>query len=325
MRSLAVIVALAALATPALAQTVREVSIPQALFPTGLAVAADGSVLVADRHGDRLIRFDAGTGSFSSVALEANTLPRDVVVDGRGRTWLAASGRGRVDRLEPGRARPQEFALPSLASAKGIPSPWRLALSAGRDVLWFTVTTGVVGRVAVAAEPDRRAFVVEEVTVATPVDRADGIAVAPDGIVWVALAGADQLVRIASDRTVRRIVLPAGSSPRGVAVGGDGAVWVTLFAGHRLLRLDPASLATRTWPLPAGERAAPLPVVIDAAGAVVIADYEANAIVRFEPGRERFTSWPLPTPRSRVEALAVDARGRIWYVGASSRRLGVLE
>jgi virginiamycin B lyase len=309
----------------AAAGTVREFPVPQALFPTGLAVAADGTVLIADRHGDRLIRFAPDTQRFSHLDLEANTLPREVTVDGRGSVWLAASGVGRVDRLAPGAQRPQQFAPPSLLGSRTIPAPWGLGLSPARDVLWFTLGTGLVGRVPVAAEVPRHAFVVEEVRVGTAADRLEGIAVGPGDVAWVALAGSDHLARIGPARHPRRVALPADSRPRAVAVAPDGAVWVTLFGSHRLLRLDSVSLAVRTWPLPSGDRAAPSAVAVDGGGAVWVADYEGNAIVRFDPGRERFVSFAVPTPRARVQALAVDPRGRIWYIGALSRRLGVIE
>jgi virginiamycin B lyase len=295
------------------------------MFPTGVAVAGDGTVVITDRHGDRLIRFDPVSQRFSHLELEANTLPRDVTVDDRARIWLAAGGLGRVDRLTPGTPRPQQFALPSLATRKMAPAPWGLALSPARDVLWFTVGSGVVGRVAVEAQPPRRGFVVEEITVGGPADRLEGIAVARDGAVWVALAGSDQLARIGPDRSVRRVALPAGSRPRAVAVAPDGGVWAALFGSHQLLRLDAGSLATRRWPLPSGSRSAPAAVAVDAAGRVWAAEYEGNAVVRLEPGSGRFASFPLPTPRARVQALAVDPRGRVWYVGALSRRLGVIE
>ena len=310
---------------PAAAQTVREIAVPHALFPTGLAVAADGAVLIADRHGDRLIRFEPATQRFSHVDLEPSASPRDVTVDGRGRAWLAASGVGRIDRVTPGARRPEQFAPPSIAAARTIPAPWALALSPARDVLWFTMSSGVVGRVPVAAEPVRRGFVVEEVRIGSAVDRLDGVAAAADGSAWVALAGRDQLVQIDPSRVVRRVTLPAGSRPRGVAVAPDGAVWGALSGRHELLQLDPGTLTMRTWPLPAGDHAIPVAVAVDGSGAVWVADYESDAILRFDPGRRRFVSFVVPSPRARVQALALDPRGRVWYVGAVSRRLGVIE
>jgi virginiamycin B lyase len=109
-----------------------------------------------------------------------------------------------------------------------------------------------------------------------------------------------------------------------VAVAADGGVWVALSGRHQLLRLDPASLDVRTWALPSAPRSAPSAVAIDGAGAVWVAEYEGNAIVRFDPGRQRFVSFPVPSPRARVHALALDPRGDVWYVGAVSRRLGVI-
>jgi virginiamycin B lyase len=311
-------------ATPAAAETVRELPLPHAFFPTGLAIAGDGTVLIADGLGDQLIRFAPETQRFSSVELERNARPRDVVVDAADAVWLAESGMGRVDRLRPGAGRVEQFPLPSLVASRTMPAPWTLALSPARDVLWFTVDSGVVGRVPVSAAPVRRGFAVEELPVGRSADRLSGIAVAPDGTAWVAAAGTDQLIHIAGGG-VQRLSLAAGSRPRGVAVGPDGTVWATLYGRRELLRVDPRSLAQAAWPLPAGDRAAPGALTVDRAGAVWIADIGADAIVRFDPVRQRFTSFELLTPRARVQALAVDGRGRVWYVGAVSRRLGVIE
>jgi virginiamycin B lyase len=322
-RAIIVLMLLALARGPAVAQAVREIPIPGVLFPTGVAVGANGTVFIADRHGDQLVQFDADTGRFTRLALEANSLVCAVAVDGRGSVWLAASGTGTVDRLTPGARRPSQFAPPSLAVRRSAPRD--LALSPAKDVLWFSLDSGALGRVPVSAEPPRRGFVVEEFRVASPADRPEGIAVAAGDVAWVALAGSDQLARIDADRTVRRVELPHGSGPRGVAIGRDGAVWVSLFASHRLLRLDPTSLAFRTWELPSGNRAAPWALAVDAAGAVWVAEYAADAIVRFDPARERFVSFAVPTPRARVQALAVDPRGRVWYVGALSQRLGMIE
>lgn len=306
---------------------VREVEAPVLTFPTGLAVAADGGVWIASTYADRLVRFDPATGAARTIRLPQRTHPVGLLADARGAIWYAGSGLGLVARLEPDGTTVREFAIPSIVTAKfAIPSPWSLATDPVGGQVWFTVhSDGIVARVPADAQPIRRSFVVTELKLGGPEVRPDGIAVDGRGVVWVAELGVDRLARIDPRSGVSRVELPPGSRPRGVGAAPDGAIWVTLFARHELLRVDPVSLATRSWPMPAGRVSHPDAIVVDRAGAVWVSELSANRIARFEPGRERFTEFPLPTSRSGVRALAVDAQGRVWFVGSYSGRLGVIE
>jgi len=205
-------------------------------------------------------------------------------------------------------------------------APWALALPPAHDVLWFTVDSGLIGRLPTATPRVRRGspLAVQETKVGSSADRLYGIAAGP-GVAWAAAAGSDQLIRITETGDITRVALGAGSRPRSVAVGADGVVWAALYGRRQLARVDPRSLEVTAWALPSGERAVPAALAVDGAGAVWIADMGGDAIVRFEPARQRFTSLSIPTRGARVQALAVDARGRLWYVGAVSRRLGVVE
>jgi len=329
---LALLAVLLLLAPPAAAQAIREVPIPHALFPSGLTVAPDGTVLIADRLGDQLIGFAPDSQRFTRVELEKNTQPRAVAVDGGGGVWLANSGMGRVDRLNPpGRVKPgdepiDQFTLPPQRGSRTMLAPWALALPPAHDVLWFTVDSGLIGRLPTATPRVRRGspLAVQETKVGSSADRLYGIAAGP-GVAWAAAAGSDQLIRITETGDITRVALGAGSRPRSVAVGADGVVWAALYGRRQLARVDPRSLEVTAWALPSGERAVPAALAVDGAGAVWIADMGGDAIVRFEPARQRFTSLSIPTRGARVQALAVDARGRLWYVGAVSRRLGVVE
>jgi ABC-type transport system substrate-binding protein len=69
--------------------------------------------------------------------------------------------------------------------------------------------------------------------------RPTAITTAPDGI-WVALAGAYQVVRV--DRKTRQItqIVSVGGVVNGLAYA-DGSIWATLDSGRDVLRIDPAS------------------------------------------------------------------------------------
>jgi streptogramin lyase len=224
------------------------------------------------------------------------------------------------------RRRPDEFALPSvLRATTAVPSPWSLAFAPRTGQIWFTVHgEGLVGRLPSGAQPTRRGFVVEELALG-PGTRPDGIAVDAAGAVWVAGSARDVLVRIdPADGSMRRIPLPAGSHPRGLAADGERGVWAALAGAGSVARVGAAGAVT-TWRLPTGGRAFPVAVAGDGAGGAWIADYGADAIVRWHARARRFATFALPRPGTRVHAIAVDGRGRLWYVGAFGGVLGVVE
>ena len=328
-RIAAALAALFLLAGPAAVrgQAAREIPGPLLSYPTGLALAADGTVWIASTYADQLVRVNPADGSRRTIQLAQRTHPIGLQVDARGAVWYAASGLGLVGRVAPDGRTVHEFALPAMQSARAaIPSPWALALDAGSRQVWFTVPSdGLVARVGQDAQPVKRGFVVTETRLDGPASRPEGIAVDARGVVWVAELGADRLASIDAQGTVSRLDLPPGSRPRGLAVAPDGTIWATLFGSGRLLAVDPRSRATRAWSLPAANGSNPLAVAVDGAGHVWMSDVTANAIVRFEPAGAAFTSYPLPTPRAEVRALAVDARGRVWFVGSYGGRLGVLD
>jgi streptogramin lyase len=319
----AVAVVLATL--PASAQTVREIPLPLTALPAGVAVAPDGSVWISIMQADRLLRFDPASQRFSSFELTLQSLPRGLVVDAAGRVWFAATGRSYIGRLDPADRRVDEFALPSILDA-GLerPTPWALALSRRQGRVWSALhSSGKIASVAVDATPVHRGFVVSEILIADPLARLDGIAVDREGRVWVAALGRDEVIRIdPATGAVSRLQLERGSRPRGVAAAPSG-VWVALFGSGRVLRIDPATLAARAWQLGVG--AAPTALTVDDRGAVWVADYGSSAIARLEPATGSVRSFAAVASGARVHSVAADARGRVWYVGAFSGRLGVIE
>ena len=160
---------------------------------------------------------------------------------------------------------------------------------------------------------------------------------APDGSVWTALSGVDQLLRIhpgddLGSAGTERVVLPAPPpgangptspatplAPRGVAVDGRGIVWATLPLGNAIARVDPAEIndgtsdGVRLYPLAAcvpGGCDVPLPpdppVSTRRPGQMTLAeDADGNTVVWFaEQGADRIGALrvaPDGTQRSRVD------------------------
>ena len=295
-------------------------------FPTGIAVAPDGAIWVASTLADQLVRVEPGSGRSTVVRLSLRSHPVGLAADAQGRIWFAASGKGLVGRLTPGAARPTEFPPASvLREPIALPFVTAVALDRRGGNAWFTVgPAAVVATVPIASEQARHGAVAREVTLGTRRSRPEGLAVDTHGAVWVAEMADDALTRIGADGAIGRVSLPAGSRPRGVAAALDGSVWTTLFGTHRLLRVEPASGAMQSWPMPSGSRSNPWAIAVDAAGGVWTSEFTANTITCFDYSRARFAMWSVPTRGAGVRALAVDAAGRAWFVGSTSGRLGVV-
>jgi virginiamycin B lyase len=307
-------------------QAIAELAGPPFTFPTGIAAAADGAIWVASTYADQLVRVDPVALRTTVVALPLHSHPVGLAADAQGRIWFAGSGVGLVGRLAPGAARTAEFPPPSLLRAAGaIPTVSAIALAPEGEIAWFTVGPhSTVAWLPADAEPLRRGSVVTEVALGPGLGRPEGIAVDRAGAAWVTEMAADTLVHVGRDGTVGRLPLPAGSRPRGVAVAPDGHVWVALFGRHELLEVTPATGATQSWPMPSGTRSHPWALAVDEAGGVWTSEFTANTVTCFDRGRVRFAVWAVPTRGSGVRALTVDRRGRAWFVGSGSGRLGVV-
>ena len=302
---------------------ITELAEPGLTFPTGLTVAPDGAIWVASTFADELVRVAPPSFRITRVRLPLRSHPVGLAADAQGRIWFAGSGVGLVGRLTPGGTRAAEFPPPSLLREAALPFVAAVALDPRGENAWFTVgPQATVALIPISAEPVRRGTEVREVAVGSGRSRPEGIAVDGEGGVWVTELDGDVLSRIGSDGSVRRLPLPAGSRPRGVAVAPDGSVWVALFGSHQLLRVNRASGAMESWPMPSGSQSNPWAIAVDASGGVWIGEFTANTVTCFDPRRLRFAQWPVPTPHAGVRALAVDRDGRAWFVGSYSGRLG---
>ena len=64
---------------------------------------------------------------------------------------------------------------------------------------------------------------------------------------------------------------------------------------------------------------------MDGAGAVWVNEFSADTIVRLDPKTEQMRVFKIPTANAGVRKMAVDAQGRLWYMGSGSGKLGVIE
>jgi virginiamycin B lyase len=147
------------------------------------------------------------------------------------------------------------------------------------------------------------------------------VAPAPVGPVWWAAPASGQVGRFdPGGGRVRQVRLGAGASPQAVVLGPDGAPWVADAGRNALLRVDPRSLAVRTWSLPAGRPDVGLAsLTFDRRGTLWFTG-RRGVIGRLEPGSGSIEVFDAPAG-SGPDAITTTARGEVFYVAASAGNL----
>lgn len=296
--------------------------------PSGVAVAADGTVYLSD-SGNRRVRAVAPDGTISTVAgtgragtagatLPAGTrgdqvdllLPQNLAVGPDGSVYIADSGLSQVFRLAP---------------------DGRLSALAG------TGTPGPIGDGGPAT--------------AASFGQLGGLAVAPDGTVYIGDTRTHRVRAVASDGTISTVagngnstISAAGGaattiavpSPGSLAVDGSGTVWIA--SGLTVRRLSGGKLATVTLPgQPDGGRwglseAAtwPLPepplnniATVSAEGdQVYVLDQQARSVLRLGTGNALDSVATLDTAEGPVTGpVTVTASGAGYLVDNASHRV----
>jgi sugar lactone lactonase YvrE len=222
---------------------------------TGLALAADGTVLALDAAPARVLRLDLDRGRQATLAALADLPacaptaasaacehgaddrpePRDLVVDQHGGVLVSDSGQGVIWRVPPGGRAMPWFVFPDAEAAS---RPTGLALDPAGALLVATTVSlqpsagaGQVQRIAVGADggPGERTTVAEIEPLSGPM----GLAVTPGGGIVVALATADAVVLLGPDGAERarltadQVAAAAGvplDGPTGLALRGRSLV-----------------------------------------------------------------------------------------------------
>ncbi|HEX6130653.1 MAG TPA: SMP-30/gluconolactonase/LRE family protein [Actinomycetota bacterium] len=251
--------------------------------PAGVAVAADGSVWFAQDGGNAIGRRTPAGDLVDHDLPTAASRPTDVAVAPDGTVWFSEAGANRIGRV----------------AQDGSITEWDTPTS--RTGAIAVDTDGVVWFVELGTQPYLTSF---DPTTETFDQRAlaggsgpSGVAVAPDGSIWVTLRLADAVVRL--DRATQAfttVPLDADARPSAVAIASDGAAWISETGLGRLARLTPAAVDA----FELGGATGPQGVALDVVGRVWVAEAAANAVTSFEPpGAEPVDETP-PTVEIRA-------------------------
>lgn len=115
-------------------------------------------------------------------------------------------------------------------------------------------------------------------------------------------------------------------APQDLLFDAKGDLWFTLLGG-RIGRLDPATGAVQSWPVPkpqGANRAYPFSLAVTPSG-VWFGYLTGGAIGRLDPATGKVTLTSLANHQAAIYAMAADTSGRIWFTEMQPAFLGSLD
>lgn len=216
--------------------------------PGGIAVAPDGSLVVAVQGENRVIRIDPATGATRLLAETPRPWGIWIAPDGA----VLFSSAGDVVRREPdGR---------TTTIARFAVDAGPVAVAPGGDVLVGVADHRVYRIRGGAVEP----YAGGGAELSTP----HGFAFPADGSLLVSDTGNDRIARV--DGTTRAVTTYADGVrvPNGIALGPDGSLYVTESQGRRVTRIDAAGRR-----LTVAEFDVPTQVAVDRSGVLYVVEW----------------------------------------------------
>jgi streptogramin lyase len=152
------------------------------------------------------------------------------------------------------------------------------------------------------------------------------LAVDANGSPWVTQIDAATIFQIdPSTGKAKTFNSPEMRSARGIKIDASGNIWFADYYGSKLGTLNPKSGEFKFYQPPT-LYASPYGITLDRRrGFVWYADTTGNHATRFDPRTAEFVEYPLPTQNSAVRFMGIDPKGRAWYGGFFSGKLGVVD
>ncbi len=271
---------------------------------------AGSEVWFAGSTGHYLGTLNPQTGAFRRIDLIDEPGPQSVIVAANGMVWFSGTLHGYIGRFDSVTRRIAHMPTPNEAAG----DPYTLMFELGERNIWFTAPAGnIVGRLRIDSE------VIDLIGVSGRGARPEGLAAAPDGTPWFALAGTHQLASVDPVKfTMTQYPLPrVGARPRRLAFSSDGRLWYVDFAEGYLGVFTPATRDIKEWRFPAGKDSGPYGMALDANDRVwaVETGVQPNRLVGFDPKTATFFSGtPVPSGGGSIGNLRYDkTTGRMWF------------
>ncbi len=251
--------------------------------------------------------------------------PRGIGVDAAGNIYVGDSGNHRIVRLDAGGQRAGEWGSATEGTAPGQFNLLAdLAVRADGQVVSLDAGNGDIQAFTSAGA--------NTLYLPHAASSASGIAVQPDGAVWLADTGGGRLARFAPDGKLAQMLFGGEpgttkrlEQPVDVAVAPDGTVYAVDLRG-RIARLDAKGIVTREWRVEVGITRGGSHLAVWR-NQVVMTDPDRNRLVILDPakGTIRFAGGPGTAPgQFRLPiGIAAGPDGQLYVVDSDNARVQV--
>jgi streptogramin lyase len=263
--------------------------------PHSLQVAPDGAIWITLALGNRLARFDPGTGTFTMVALEHGYYPHTLRFDQRGRIWYTIAASNHLGMFDPATGEHREMRLPA----------GNLSQAVVERMMPFLMWLG--------RHVDLRGAAGESDGFTMPIPY--GIDIDPNGAVWFSQLNEHRIGRVDPDTYALEMIDTPFPAPRRLRFDGKGQLWIPSFSGSLIARFDPETRSFTQWKIPIEPLGTETPYALHVdrtRNLVWICGTSSDTLIRFDPETEHFTVYPLPMRVTYTREIDFDAEGRVW-------------
>lgn len=239
-----------------------------------------------------------------------NSRPRDPYVGPDGRVWFVGQRGDYVAYLDPGSDQFHRYPLdPGTGPHNLIVQDDGTIWFAGNAAAYIGKLDPATGAVTKFPMPDPQARDPHTLVF-------DG-----RGHIWFTVQGGNFVGRLdRSSGDIRLVQVPTPRArPYGILVDPQGQPWIAEFGTYKIGTVDPTSFEYEEIELPRQE-ARPRRIVRSPDSALWYVDYAQGFLGRLDPTTQKIREWPVPAGGdSRPYGMAIDDRGRIWFVETGPR------
>lgn len=234
-----------------------------------------------------------------------DTRPRDPAIDKNGRVWFVGQTGDYIGWLDPDSGKFGRFELDRGTGPHNvIVAPDGEIWFAGNRAAYIGRLEPKSGKITKIAMPDPAA------------SDPHTLVAAPNGDIWFTVQNGGYVGKLVPKTgAVQLVKVPTrGARPYGIVVDALGRPWFNEFGTNALGSIDPKTMKLEEHRLPdAGARGRRIALGRD--GGVWYVDYGRGFLARFDPKSGKVEEWQTPAgPSSLPYAMAVDHRGRLWFV-----------
>ena len=262
----------------------------------------DGHIFITPSAQQRLVEFDPASGAFTLHDIGGGFYPHTIRVDAQDRVWFTLALSNQVAMFERSTGRFTLYDLPARSLRE------RLTVALIKPIFKL-MSWGV---------PLSNWLPVDRLSTGVPLPY--GIAVTPDGSVWVSRLHADDLARIdPSSGAVTMVPVPF-AGPRRLRSDADGNLWITAFPESAIYRYEPAAQRFTRFELPVLPKGSETPYALNVdkrRGIVWVNGNQSDSLYALEIASGNWRRVPLPRRVAFTRDIEIAADGTV-YTSTSS-------